>query len=200
MQTSELPQSFRSSVRVVFSARMGILAFLNVLFFVSALLTIFLERLLFPPVFYGSWSPWPFGLLPNNFLLVFIVIFLFNLTFASFLTVTLPGILFFPLSGVALMYKAVLWGLLLYPVSGNMLLATLPTLFLEGEAYVLSAGAGTVAGASWLIHKRLYRGEMLSRREAFKRGMNECLRLYLLIGLLLLIAAFVETTTLMLLT
>lgn len=76
-------------------------------------------------------------------------------------------------------------------------MAALPTLFFEGEAYVFSAAAGTVAGASWLAHRRLYVEEALSRKDAFKKGLRECLRIYFFVALLLLIAALVETTTFM---
>lgn len=190
-------ESFRRSLTMVFLARVNILAAFNLLFFVTVFLVVFLGRSLFPPVLYGEWSPWPFGFFQNNFILLMGIIFLFNLTFASFLTVTLPGFLFFPLSAIGLAYKAVLWGILLRPISGGLLLAALPTLFLEGEAYVFSACAGTVAGASWLVHRRLNVEEALSRKDAFKKGLRECLRMYFFVALLLLIAALVETTTFM---
>jgi hypothetical protein len=40
--------------------------------------------------------------IPNNFFLLFLFIFTFNLAISAFTVVTLPGLLFFPLSTVAL--------------------------------------------------------------------------------------------------
>ena len=199
MQNRGLHDFSLASLKTIFFMRINIFAVLNLIFFVSVFSVVFFGRLLFPPTVYDQWTPWPSEVFQNNFILIVLIIFLSNLALAAFLTVTLPGILFFPLSAVALIYKAVLWCSLLYPVSGRIMLAVLPTLFLEGEAYVISAGAGTIAGFSWLFSKKLYKEEMLSRKEAFESGLKECLRLYILVASLLLIAAMVETTTLMLL-
>jgi hypothetical protein len=112
---------------------------------------------------------------------------------SAFVVVTVPGILFFPFSAAALAFRAILWGLLLYPLPSDYFLAALPTLILEGEAYVLAATAGTVTGFSWLKPETGF-----SRWEALKKGLKECAQLYIPVSLLLFIAAIVESATLFL--
>ncbi|MEM3697934.1 MAG: hypothetical protein QXQ94_10665 [Candidatus Bathyarchaeia archaeon] len=97
------------------------------------------------------------------------VVFLFNLAVAAFVVITLPGFVFFPLSAVSLLFRAFLWGLLVYAMPNSLFLFALPVIFLEGEAYVIAALAGTVVGFSWLNPRRAYGGG-LSKFEAFKRG------------------------------
>lgn len=111
--------------------------------------------------------------------------------------VTLPGIVFFPLSAAFLVFRAVLWGLLLYPLPSWLFLAVLPTLVLEGEAYVIAAVTGTVIGLSWVKSSLVFRDEKLSKWEALKTALKEGVHLYKGVALLLLIAAIVETAMLM---
>lgn len=78
-----------------------------------------------------------------------------------------------------------------------MFLVSIPTLILEGEAYALAAVAGTIVGASWLMPKRLYRQEDITRTQAFREALKESLRLYVLVIVLLLVAATAEAVTLL---
>jgi len=144
---------------------------------------------------------WPFGeVFPVEaadplFLVGFI--FVFNLVLSGFVLVTLTGFAFFGLSLFFLCLRAFLWGTLLSGLSTPLFLVALPTLILEGEGYVLAALAGVVLGISWLKPNWVFReaDEDLSRSEAVKRTLKECARIYVLAALILLIAAVVETAT-----
>jgi hypothetical protein len=142
---------------------------------------------------------WPFGeVLPvnaDNALFLFGFIFVNNLVLSSFLVVTLTGFVFFGLGVAFLCFRGLLWGVLFSGLSTPMFLAVLPTLILEGEGYVLAAMAGVVLGLSWIRPSWVYRGEGLPRSEAVKRALGECTRIYVLVALILLVAALVETAT-----
>jgi uncharacterized membrane protein SpoIIM required for sporulation len=77
-----------------------------------------------------------------------------------------------------------------------MFLVSLPTLILEGEAYVLAALSGVILGLSWLKPKWIYKNGALNRSEAFKHAFGECARICVLVVILLLVGTIVETTTL----
>jgi hypothetical protein len=130
----------------------------------------------------------------GNGLLLFLFIFLFNLTFSAFAFITLPGFIFFPISAATLAYRAILWGLLLYLLPSTACLILLPVVLLEGEGYVLAALAGTLTGFSWV---RPARGS--SRLEAFKKALKKCSQAYVIVAAFLCVAAVVETATITLL-
>jgi hypothetical protein len=73
-------------------------------------------------------------------------------------------------------------------------LAALPTLLLEGEAYVFAAGVGTLVGYSWLK-----KTDDLSRSEVFAQAIKKYMNAYIFVILLLVGAAIVESATIMLL-
>lgn len=141
----------------------------------------------------------PFSFEENSLLVIAVVIFFSNLIFSAFVLVTLTGVVFFPSSVVVLLMRAAWWGFLLIQLPTPQFLFALPTLVLEGEGYVLASIAGITLGLSWLKPDFAYRGEKLSRLGAFKKAMKECARLYILVAMLLLVAAVVETITLVLL-
>jgi len=187
---------FRSGLAVV-SLRGRLWAFLNLVFFVSVFGVAFAVELLFPPELSVGWQPrFPELIFGDTFLVIFLSIFFSNLILSAFVFVTLPGFVFFPLSGAMLVYRAFLWGLLLRYQPTWLLLAALPTLVLEGEGYVLAAVGGTVAGVSWVKPKRVYKEEDLSRFAAFKKALKECLGIYVFVSIVLLVASAVETVTL----
>jgi hypothetical protein len=127
-------------------------------------------------------------------------IFFFNLVLSSFVVVTLPGIVFFPLSVAALAFRALLWGAIVSVVPAWLFLAALPTLILEGEAYVFAAVAGTLMGMSWVKPSWTFRREtQLSRWKAFRLSLGEGMQLYFWVVLLLIASAIVETATILLL-
>lgn len=169
----------------------------NSLFFGCVFVVAFFAQFVFPPPLFWGWPLRVSEVFVLNETFLPFWVFLFNLVVAAFVFVTLPGLCFFPLSIVALLFRAVLWGLLVYDVPNWVFLAALPVIVLEGEAYVVAALAGTVVGVSWLNPKWAYASEQLPRIEAFKKGVVECLRLYVVVALLLFIAAVMETMTLL---
>lgn len=71
---------------------------------------------------------------------------------------------------------------------------SLPTIILEGEAYVFACVAGMVVGVSWLKPSLLY--DDLDRKESLKLSTRECLKLYSVVLILLAFAALLESFTL----
>jgi hypothetical protein len=136
----------------------------------------------------------------GNILFTFLGIFVWNLVLSAFVFVTLPGFVFFPVSGGMLVYRGFLWGVLLRYEPTLLFLVVLPTLVLEGEGYVLAAVGGTVAGVSWVQPKWVYKEEGVTRGQAFWRALGECWKLYAFVVIILLVAAVVETATLAMIT
>ena len=191
-------RAFVKSCVEVISERGKFLAFFNVVYFCSFAVAVLLAQLLFPPPVYSEKplsSFWvPFG---GEWFMMIIGIFAFNLFFNAFAVVTLFGMLFFPLSAAFLVYRAVVWGLLFFPLPLWVWLAVLPTLVFEGEAYVFAAEAGTMIGLAYVKPNWLFKGRELSRGEAFKTAFKEAGQLYTVVVLLLLVAAIVETATIL---
>jgi hypothetical protein len=178
------------------SKRAKLFAFLNLLFFGGVVLAAFAAGFVFWPVLGSPLSlPSAQSLFGNNFLLMVLGIFFFNLGLSAFVFVTLPGLVFFPLSAAALGFRAFLWGLLVYASSLVGLVWALPTLVLEGEAYVFAGVVGTVWGVSWFKPSWLNGEENVSRSESLWRTLRTGLRVYVLIALLLFVAALIETVT-----
>lgn len=187
-------KDFCRSCSAVLSRRGRFFAVLNVLFFVVLLAIALVSSSLFaPPPAEGELVDVFLGLFDGDWLFMVLGIFVFNLVLSAFAVVTLPGLVFFLLSPVLLLYRAVVWGCLLAFSSSGRFLAALPIVVLEGEAYVLAAVAGTVLGLGWLKPDWVYGGEGLSRREALRRAFKEALRLYVLVALILFVAAAIET-------
>jgi len=189
-----------SAVRSVLSLRGRWLAVMNLALFSCVFVVALASEFLLPGSLYYFTNPNFFQTLYcGNFALIVLSIFLNNLVLSSFVLVTLPGLAFFPLSTGLLVYKGVIWGVLLHYQPTTVFLAALPTLVLEGEAYALAAVAGTVTGASWLLPKKVYHDEDITRGEAFRKALRESLGIYVVVVVLLFVAAVVETTTLMIL-
>ena len=186
----------RSSIKVL-SKRANLIAIFNVIYFCSIFVVVLIAQVLFPPLYLDGALASSLAPFEDNWFIMFVGIFIFNLFLSAFVMVTLPGIVFFPLSTAFLVSRAVLWGLLLYPLPSWLFLAVLPTLVLEGEAYVIAAVTGTVTGLSWVKSSWVFRDGKLSRWEALKTALKEGLHLYKGVTLLLLIAAIVETAMLM---
>jgi len=134
----------------------------------------------------------------GNLLSLVPCIFFFNLVLSAFVVVTLAGLVFFLLAAGFLLLRALVWGALITTLSTSEFLFALPTLVLEGEAYVLAALAGVVLGLSWLKPEWAYRGKGLSRLEAFKWALRECAYIYVLVVIILLVSAVVEAVTILL--
>lgn len=181
-----------------FSARDKLLALMNLMFFGGVFLASFGIGFVFGPVLSPPWSlPSAQSLFGNNFYVMMMGIFLLNLVISAFVLVTLSGLVFFPLSAAMLGIRAFLWGLVIYASPADSLLWALPTLVIEGEAYVLAGAAGTIAGVSWLIPKWLHRKENVTREESFSAAVEEIVPMYVLVTLLLFVGAILETATIL---
>jgi len=186
---------FPSCLAVLF-ARGRLLALMNFAFFGCVFVVVFASEFLLPPQpCLESHPSFPRMFFSDNFFIMFLGIFLFNLVLSAFVVVTLPGFMFFPLSTAFLLYRAFIWGLLLHHQPTWIFLVALPTLVFEGEGYVFAAIAGTVVGGSWVKPNWLYSDGSFTRAEALKKASRECLRVYAFVFLFLLIAAVVETVT-----
>lgn len=193
--------SLRGFLKTCFAvvwARSAFFVVFNVVFFGAVFVSALAASLMSTPPVKGETGVFQsfFG---GNLVLTFLVVFISNLALSAFLIVTLPGLAFFVLSAFLLAYRGVLWGFLLAFTSSYQFLAALPTVVLEGEAYVVAALAGFVLGLSWLKPGWAFKGEGLSRGEALVGGFRECFRLYVLVVFILFVAAVVETVTLFML-
>ncbi len=122
--------------------------------------------------------------------------FAVNLVVASFISITLPSLIV-PFSGLLVgLARAVTWGLLFSPptlvVGGReavmgLLIAIL--LVLEGQGYVLAMLAAWVQGRAFLSPHTVGAAD---RGQGYVLGIKRALRLYLLVGLVLAIAAVYE--------
>lgn len=185
---------FKTGVATLW-ARSAFFVVFNVLFFGAVFVSTLTASLMFPPPLKGETAVFP-GFFGDSWVLTLLVVFVSNLVLSAFLVITLPGLVFFGLSLALLLYRAAVWGLLLAFASTYQFLGALPTVILEGEAYVIAGVAGFVLGLSWLKPRWAFKGEGLSRREALVRAFRECFRLYVLVGFILFVAAIVETMTL----
>lgn len=184
------------------SRRFLLLVALNWLFFGAVVVAALLGQFLYRPLPYMGEPVGVDGFfLGFDWPLMVLSIFLFNLVLSGFVFVTLPGLVFFPLSVVVLVVRAVLLGVVLNQVPTPVFLAVFPTLILEGEGYVLAALGGVNLGLSWLVPKWTFGEEEggLSRVESFKKALKETARIYVFVVIFLFVAAVVETATLILL-
>lgn len=114
-----------------------------------------------------------------------------NLVLGSFLVLTLPSLIV-PFFGMVMgAYRAILWGLLLAP-QGVLALPMIPhslTLVLEGQGYILALlGAYTVG-------KGLFRPAAYGAPgpwQGYLAGLRRCARLYVLVIVVLAVAAVYE--------
>ena len=109
---------------------------------------------------------------------------------------TLTRLVFFILPVGFLLFRALLWGVLINSLPTPLFLASFATLILEGEGYVLAGLAGANLGLSWLKPEWIIKRGELSRSEAVKQTFKDCLHIYVLVALFLLVGAVVETITL----
>jgi hypothetical protein len=122
--------------------------------------------------------------------------FVINLAVASFISITLPSLIV-PFSGLLVgLVRAVAWGLLFSPpsvaVGGReaamgLLIAIL--LVLEGQGYVLAMLAAWVQGQAFLSPQSVGAAD---RGQGYLVGIKHALRLYLLVALVLAVAAVYE--------
>lgn len=168
--------------------------------------TLYFGTILIASLLLQFYHPFPLELSKHDYVLdrradgvglVFLVadIFFFNLFLSAFLFITLSGVAFFVLPVFSLLVRGTLWGLLLNQQPTSMFLASLPTLVLEGEGYVIASVSGIILGLSWLKPKWVFRGKEFSRSEGLKAALKESAYLYFFVATLLLTAAIVEAAT-----
>jgi hypothetical protein len=114
-----------------------------------------------------------------------------NLILGTFLAITVPSLVV-PFSGLLVgAYRAILWGLLLAP-QGGLALAMIPhslTLVLEGQAYILAL-LGTYTVGKGLFRPTAYGAR--SHLRGYLAGIKRCAWLYVLVILVLAVAAVYE--------
>jgi len=118
--------------------------------------------------------------------------FVTNLFAGALASVTIPSLLV-PLSGLLVgFFRALIWGLLLSPADPHLRWATIPhgvTLLLEGQGYVLAMLAAYAHGKAWVRPQSV--GEQ-THRGGYVHGLKSSLSIYLLVVLMLAIAAIYE--------
>ena len=121
-----------------------------------------------------------------------VLTFVVNLFLGSIAVITLPSLVI-PFSGLLMgAYRAVLWGLLLSPTTPELRLVMIPhslVLILEGQAYILAMLAAYVQGRAFLWPRSV---GATTRRQGYGLGVKRSVRIYLLVVLLLAIAAIYE--------
>jgi len=125
--------------------------------------------------------------------------FAINLVVASFISITLPSLIV-PFSGMLVgLVRAVTWGLLFSPptlaVGGReaamgLLIGIL--LVLEGQGYVLAMLAAWVQGRAFLSPQSVGAAD---RGQGYLVGIKRALHLYVLVALVLAVAAIYEAVT-----
>jgi hypothetical protein len=118
-----------------------------------------------------------------------------NLLLSAFLLLTVTGSVFLPASMALLVYRGLVWGSYLYYLSIDSFLLSIPTIILEGEAYILACISGMVLFLAWLKPTLLY--DNSNRGTALFLSARECLKLYFVIIILLTLSAVVESFTLL---
>lgn len=175
-----------------------LLALMNVLFFGSILVVVaFFERTLPPPLVLNVRSPFLEKLFNGDPFVSAFAILIFDLFFSAFVFVMLLSVAFFPLSIGFLLFRAFIWGSLLYSQPTWTLLVAIPTVILQGEAYALTAFAGSLVGLSWIKPEWVYRGKGLSRHEAFNKSLEEYWMFYVFAIIFMVAGAIAETVALM---
>ena len=115
--------------------------------------------------------------------------FVINLFVGSGATITLPSLII-PFSGLLMgAYRAVLWGVIYAPTSPELrmiFLPHLPTLLLEGQAYVLVLLGAVMQGRAFFAPHTV---GATTRRQGYWQGIKLTLRLYELVVLVLVVAA-----------
>lgn len=118
--------------------------------------------------------------------------FLVNLFIASLLYITVPSLII-PYIGILMgIYRAILWGLIFSPGHPDMQMIMIPhsiTLILEGQAYILAMFGVYLQGTAFLFPKTV---GLERRGQGYREGLKRTGKIYILIVLMLLIAAVYE--------
>jgi hypothetical protein len=132
--------------------------------------------------------------LGDHLLLAAVLTFAVNLIGGSFVYITLPSIIV-PFSGLLPgAFRALLWGLMFSPtaVIGAGFYLLLPTIILEGQGYVLAMLAAYAQGMAFVRPKSV--GEK-THRAGYWEGVKSSARIYLLVAIVLFVAAVYEAAS-----
>jgi hypothetical protein len=128
----------------------------------------------------------------RNFLLAAGLTFVINFTLSSLVAITLPNMVV-PFWGFFIgLVRAITWGLILAPTQPVLAMAMIPhylTLILEGQGYILAMFAAYV---HWRAVLKPESVGAATRWSAYKIGLGRTGRIYLLVALVLAIAAVYE--------
>ncbi len=127
----------------------------------------------------------------GNFLMAVVLTFIVNLVLGAILYITLPTMIV-PFFGLLMgSFRAVLWGVLvlsLIPFEAYSVPAWL-TMFFEGEAYILAMLAAYIQSKAFLWPENV---GAATRRQGYVIGLAATWKLYVLIVLILAVAAIWE--------
>ncbi|MHB8118001.1 MAG: stage II sporulation protein M [Methanothrix sp.] len=127
----------------------------------------------------------------GNFFTAAVLTFIVNLILGAILYITLPSMVV-PFFGLLMgAFRAVLWGVLvlsIIPYEAYSVPAWL-TMFFEGEAYILVMLAAYIQGKAFLWPESV---GAATRRQGYIRGLEATWKLYVLIVLILAVAAIWE--------
>jgi hypothetical protein len=127
----------------------------------------------------------------GNFLMAAVLTFIVNLVLGAILYITLPSMVV-PFFGLLMgSFRALLWGVLvlsLIPFEAYSVPAWLTMIF-EGEAYILAMLAAYIQGKAFLWPDSV---GAATRRQGYVKGLAATWRLYVLIVLILAVAAIWE--------
>jgi hypothetical protein len=128
------------------------------------------------------------GQVINSMIITFIV----NLFLGSLIEMTLPSLII-PFSGLLMgAYRAILWGLLLSPANASLTGPMIPhslTLLIEGQAYILVMLSIYIHGKA-ILRPEVY--GVTTRLRGYVEGLRRSGWIYLLVAVLLAIAAVYE--------
>ena len=125
-------------------------------------------------------------------LLAMVLTFTVNLILGAFMVITLPSLLI-PFSGLLMgALRAVLWGLVLSPTTPELARGMIPhslTLVIEGQGYILAMLAVYIHGKGFLWPRTV---GAATRGQGYRTGVNRSAQVYLLVILVLAVAAVYE--------
>ncbi|HOQ99044.1 MAG TPA: stage II sporulation protein M [Anaerolineae bacterium] len=120
------------------------------------------------------------------------ITFAVNLLLGTLVQITLPSLIV-PFFGVLMgLYRAVLWGLLLSPASPQVAGPMIPhslTLLLEGQGYIIAMLGVYIQGKAFLWPRSV---GAEGHRQGYVAGLKRAAWLYLLVAVVLAIAAIYE--------
>ena len=128
----------------------------------------------------------------GNVLMAIVLTFAVNFFLGSVLVLFVPSLLI-PFGGVAIgLIRATLWGLLLAPTTPELQVAMIPhslTLVLEGQGYILAMLGAFVLGKAFVSPSSVGASRW---RDGYVTGLKKEGRIYVLVALVLAVAAVYE--------